>query len=55
MPGKVAIVAIEVADPFTLGLELTPAVARAVAPAAARVAERARELAGHPAARSRAQ
>ena len=37
MPRQVRIVAIEVADPYTLGTELTPAVAAAVAAAAARV------------------
>ncbi len=46
MPAQVRVVAIEVADPFTLGNELTPAVAAAVSPAAERVAALARELAG---------
>lgn len=45
MPAQVRIVAIEVSDPFTLGTALTPAVAAAVAPAAARVARIARMLA----------
>ena len=45
MPSEISVFAIEVADPFTLGMELTPAVARAVAPAADLVAARARELA----------
>lgn len=37
MPQRVTVVAIEVADPFTLGTELTPPVARAVPRALARV------------------
>jgi hydrogenase maturation protease len=48
MPRAVLIFGIEVADPFTLGTILTPEVARAVGPAAERVTERARELAGAP-------
>lgn len=44
MPRQVRIVAIEVADPFTLGTALTPGVAAALAPAAARVAAVARAL-----------
>lgn len=39
MPQRALLVAIEVADPFTLGCELSPAVAAAVAPAAQRVAQ----------------
>ena len=46
MPRNVRIFAIEVADPHTLGTRMTPAVEQAVAPAAERVTERARELAG---------
>jgi hydrogenase maturation protease len=38
MPRRVRIVAVEVADPFTLGTELTPAVAAAVPQAAEKVA-----------------
>jgi hydrogenase maturation protease len=45
MPHDVRILAIEVADPFTLGESLTPAVASAVEVAAARVAELARDFA----------
>lgn len=37
MPERVRILAIEVADPFTLGTDLTPAVAAAVGPATERV------------------
>lgn len=50
MPARVRIIAIEVSDPFTLGTALTPAVAAAVAPAAARVAQIARTLAAEPVA-----
>ncbi len=49
MPREVAVFAIEVADPFTLGTSLTPGVAGAVAPAAVRVAARAREFLARPA------
>lgn len=42
MPGQVRILAIEVADPLTLGERLTPAVAAAVTGAAARAVELAR-------------
>ena len=45
MPGTVRIFAIEVADALTLGTQLTPAVAAAVAPAAERVAAAARAFA----------
>ncbi len=45
MPGAVRIFAVEVADPFTLGTDLSPAVAAAVPVAADRVAAAARELA----------
>ena len=45
MPTRVKIVAVEVADPFTLGTELTPAVAAAVPAAAAHVATFARAMA----------
>ncbi len=45
MPQQVRIVAVEVADPFTLGTELSPAVAAAVDAAANRVAALARQLA----------
>jgi len=45
MPRQVRIVAVEVADPFTLGTELTPAVAAAVNVAADRVATLARAMA----------
>lgn len=45
MPGRTHLVAIEVADPYTLGTKLTPAVAAAVPLAAARAATLARELA----------
>jgi hydrogenase maturation protease len=38
MPRRVGIVAVEVADPYTLGTELTPAVQAALGPAAERVA-----------------
>jgi len=48
MPGRVRIVAVEVADPYTLGTELSPAVAAAVEGAADRVAALARELAASP-------
>lgn len=50
MPDPVRIVAIEVTDPYTLGTDLTPAVAAAVGPAAARVATLARGLAPRVAA-----
>jgi hydrogenase maturation protease len=46
MPRQVRIFAVEVADPFTLGTQMTPAVAAATAEAADRVAAAARELAG---------
>jgi hydrogenase maturation protease len=46
MPRHVRIFAIEVSDPFTLGTTMTPAVEAALAPAAARVAARARAFAG---------
>jgi len=49
MPREVAVFAIEVADPFTLGTSLTPGVAGAVEPAAFRVAARAREFLARPA------
>lgn len=49
MPRAVKIVAVEVADPFTLGTELTPAVAAAVPAAADRVAAIARAMAESPA------
>jgi hydrogenase maturation protease len=42
MPRNVRIIAIEVADPYTLGTRMTPAVEQAVAPAAERVTEQAR-------------
>jgi hydrogenase maturation protease len=45
MPRQVRIVAVEVADPFTLGTDLTPAVAAAVAAATERVATVARIMA----------
>ncbi len=45
MPRHVRIFAVEVADPFTLGTELTPEVAAAVPVAADRIAASARELA----------
>jgi hydrogenase maturation protease len=45
MPEQVRVFAIEVADPFTLGMEMTPAVEGVVADAAARVAAQARALA----------
>jgi hydrogenase maturation protease len=45
MPQDVRIIAIEVADPYTLGVEMTPVVAQAVAPAAERVAALARQFA----------
>ena len=45
MPRNVRIFAIEVADPYTLGTAMTPAVEQAVAPAAARVADQARKFA----------
>ena len=45
MPRDVRILAIEVADPLTLGEELTPAVAAAVKAAAERVVELARSFA----------
>jgi len=48
MPRVVLIFGIEVADPFTLGTVLTPEVASAVGPAADRVTECARKLAGAP-------
>jgi hydrogenase maturation protease len=44
MPQEVRIVAVEVADPFTLGTQLTPAVERAVEVAAPCVTKRVREL-----------
>ena len=46
MPQHVRIFAIEVADPFTLGMSMTPAVEAALAPAAGRVADQARAFAG---------
>lgn len=45
MPRRVRIVAVEVADPYTLGTTLSPAVAGAVAAAADRVAAIARAMA----------
>jgi hydrogenase maturation protease len=45
MPRAVRIFAIEVADPYTLGTKMTPAVERAVAEAVDRVAGQAREFA----------
>jgi hydrogenase maturation protease len=45
MPRNVRIFAIEVADPYTLGSTMTPAVAQAVAPAAERVVAQARHFA----------
>jgi hydrogenase maturation protease len=42
MPMNVRIIAIEVADPYTLGTKMTPAVEQAVAPATERVARQAR-------------
>lgn len=45
MPARVRVVAIEVADPYTLGTELSPAVSAAIGPAADRVAGIARALA----------
>ena len=45
MPRCVRIIAIEVADPHTLGTTLTPAVEQAVAKAVERVAEHARKFA----------
>ena len=47
MPQQVRIFAIEVADPFTLGTCLTPAVEQAIAEAVDRVAGQAREFAAH--------
>jgi hydrogenase maturation protease len=44
MPREIRIFAIEVADPFTLGTDLTPAVKQAVAAAIDRVTAQAREL-----------
>lgn len=46
MPGRVQVLAIEVADPFTLGTQMTPALQAAVAPAVERVLESVRALAG---------
>jgi hydrogenase maturation protease len=46
MPREVRILAIEVADPYTLGTQLTPPVAASVAGAAERAVRIARELAG---------
>jgi hydrogenase maturation protease len=46
MPRQIRIVAIEVADPFTLGTHLTSAVESAIEPAAARVLALAREFVG---------
>lgn len=46
MPREVRILAIEVADPFTLGTQLTPPVAASVDGAAQRAVRIARELAG---------
>ena len=45
MPRHVRIVAVEVADPYTLGTTMTPAVEAAVAPAATRVVAQARTFA----------
>ena len=45
MPDQVRIFAIEVADPFTLGTRLTPAVEQAIAEAVDRVAGQARKFA----------
>ena len=42
MPMNVRIIAIEVADPYTLGTKMTAAVEQAVAPATERVARQAR-------------
>jgi hydrogenase maturation protease len=44
MPRNVRIIAIEVADPYTLGTAMTPEVEAAVAPAARRVTEQARQF-----------
>jgi hydrogenase maturation protease len=44
MPRNVRIIAIEVADPYTLGTKMTPAVEQAMAPAAERVAAQARQF-----------
>jgi len=46
MPRQVRVFAIEVADPFRLGTEMTAAVAAVVNPAADQIAAAARELAG---------
>ncbi len=48
MPRQVRIFAIEVADPFTLGVRLTPAVEQAVMGAAERVVAQARAFAASP-------
>ena len=45
MPDRVRVFAIEVADPFSLGTEMTPAVRAAVEPAAARIVAAAGALA----------
>lgn len=50
MPRSVRVVAVEVADPFTMGMAMTAEVEGAVEGAADRVAERAAELAAMPAA-----
>lgn len=50
MPRHVHIFAIEVADPFTLGTDLTAAVQQAIPAAVERVAARARQFAAQPAA-----
>jgi hydrogenase maturation protease len=44
MPAQVRIFAIEVADPFTLGLSMTPAVIQAVAATVERVTAQARQF-----------
>jgi hydrogenase maturation protease len=51
MPRAVRVIAIEVADPFTVGTRLTPAVERAVPAAAERVAEAALAVLDFEAAR----
>jgi len=48
MPRRVRIVAVEVADPFTLAVRMTPQVEQSVDAAAARAGERARGLARQP-------
>jgi hydrogenase maturation protease len=49
MPRSVRVVAVEVTDPFTMGMAMTAAVEEALEGAAARVVERAAELVAAPA------